>query len=74
MDGHRSGLNSDTDEFFTQNNILVIIFLAHTSYCKQPFDVGIASSFKSNLKDLFNTLEWGEKMGCIHKIMFIKEV
>ena len=56
MDSHRSRLNSEAVELFAQNNIRVIIFPAHTSHCTQSFDVGIASPFKSNLKNLFNTL------------------
>ena len=56
LDGHRSRLNSEACELFNKNNIRVIVLPAHTSHCTQPFDVGVAASFKSNFKNLFNSL------------------
>ena len=49
VDNHPSRCNSKAIELFAMNNIKLITFPAHCTHVLQPFDVGVASSFKLNM-------------------------
>ena len=47
VDGHSSRLSSFGMRFLSQNNIICIVFPAHTSHVFQPFDVAIGAQLKT---------------------------
>ena len=49
VDNHISRCNSYAAELFHLHNIKLITFPAHCTHVLQPFDVGVASTFKLNL-------------------------
>lgn len=49
VDNHLSRCNSFAIEFLRMHNIRLITFPAHCTHVIQPYDVGVASSFKLNM-------------------------
>ena len=52
IDSHTSRGNHDALKLFQQNHITVITFPGGITHIIQPFDVGIASSFKAHIRKL----------------------
>ena len=50
LDGHLTRLNPAAIDYFRKNNVRVVILPPHSTHILQPFDVLVASSFKSNFK------------------------
>ena len=47
IDGHRSYMSIEFDDYCKFNNIIIISISAHSSHLLQPLDVGIFSSLKT---------------------------
>ena len=64
LDGHKSRVNYFIAKLFDMNGIDILVFPGHTSHVLQPFDVGAASSLKSEYRRLVlvYTKKYGEKM------------
>ena len=56
LDGHTTRLNPAALWYFRLHNVRVIILPAHSSHITQPFDVGIATSFKNEFKRALSRL------------------
>ena len=52
VDGHKSRCNSLAVEFCVQHNVKLLVLPAHTSHVTQPFDVGLASPMKREIRAL----------------------
>lgn len=52
VDGHKSRNNTLAIEYCAKHNIKILVLPAHTSHVTQPFDVGLASPMKREIRSL----------------------
>lgn len=50
LDGHTTRINPAAIDYFSRNRVSVIVLPPHTTHILQPFDVGIAATFKNTFK------------------------
>ena len=64
LDGHKSRINYFIAKLFDIYGIDILVFPGHTSHVLQPFDVGVASSLKSEYRRLIllYTMKYGKEM------------
>ena len=76
LDGHTSRVNYFIAKLFDINGIDILVFPGHTSHVLQPFDVGIASSLKSEYRRLvlLYTKKYGEKMEKYQRRLTAQEI
>lgn len=61
LDSHNSRENVEALSLLRDNNIVVLTFPPHCTHILQPFDVTIARSFKSKIREFYNKYKIGKE-------------